>query len=378
MSEPLISIEDLRIKYKDESALLKTVPESIKQYLQLGSDPVLAVDDVSLDIEENEVVSVIGESGSGKTSLGKSIVALQPPTAGRITYRGQDIYELQDRGRIKDTYWNDVRRELQIIHQDATSSLNPYRKLIGILKDPLRRWYPENDEADYRAHVHEMLDTCGLTPPEEYTDRYPHELSGGERQRVSLVRATLAKPDLVFADEPVRALDRSLRIKLMDLMLELKEKLETSFLFVSHSIENARYMAAKADGRLAVMYRGEIVEIGPVTDVIENPQHPYTKVLKWGSLPYDPERAREAVREESPLRQDGDRSSTAAEVPTGCKFYPRCPKAKTTCVDRAPELVATNGNSHRVACHRQVTDDEYWDSEFVDEAGEIKIPGQEG
>jgi peptide/nickel transport system ATP-binding protein len=245
---------------------------------------------------------------------------------------------------------------------------------MGILKDPLQRWYPSMSNADRRERVLELLKACGLTPSQEYEDRYPHELSGGEKQRVALVRAMLVEPDLILADEPVSALDTSLRVEIMDLMLELQEMFETSFVFVSHNLEHARYIANKADGRIAVMYLGEIVEIGPAEEVIRSPKHPYTKVLMWATLPKHPDRAREAIKEDAPLR-----SFDIPEIdapPEGCRFHTRCPKAREACTTRPPELSA-NGDgdgTHAVACYRDLSDHEYWESAPLDADGEYEIP----
>lgn len=370
-ADPLLSLENIEVTFAEESALMQALPEHLKERLGWTGEPVCAVADASLAIGENDLVAVVGESGSGKTTLGKTAVALQKPTAGSVTYRGYDVWEVKRQTRVDDLFYEDVRKALQIVHQDAGASLNPYRTIMASLHEPLNRWFPEMSSADKRERILELFRACGLTPAQEYEDRYPHELSGGEQQRAVLVRAMLLEPDLIFADEPVSALDTSLRIDIMDLMLELQEQFDTSFLVVSHNLEIARYLASKADGRIAIMYLGEIVEIGPAEAVIENPKHPYTQVLKWATLPTHPDDARAAIAAESPLR-DFD-IPDIANPPSGCRFHPRCPKARDACVTETPALDATSGD-HRAACFRERPTHQYWHSDPIDETGELEIP----
>lgn len=371
-TEPLLSLEDLTVEFEDESAVMEVVPEGVKDRFGLGEEPIRAVDDVSLDIGEDEVVAIVGESGSGKTTLGKTAIGLQEPAGGSVNYRGNDIWEVKEQTRMDDIYFEDIRQALQIIHQDPGASLNPYRTIMGALKEPLKRWYPEMSNADRRERLLSLFEACGLTPAHDYEDRYPHELSGGEQQRMTIVRAMLAEPDLVFADEPVSALDPSLRVDLMDLMLDLKERFSTTFLFVTHSLENARYIAGKADGRIAVMYLGEIVELGPVEEVLENPKHPYTQILKWATLPSHPEKARSSLQEEIPLRALD--IPDIENPPSGCRFHTRCPKAREACVEESPDLFSEGGDDNSAACFRALSDHEYWDSDSLGEEGEIEIP----
>jgi peptide/nickel transport system ATP-binding protein len=367
-AESLLSLENVEVTFDEESALMQALPERLKERLGWTGESLRAVDDVSLDIGENDLVAVVGESGSGKTTLGKTAVALQEPTAGTVNYRGYDVWEVKRQTRVDDLFYEDIRKALQIVHQDAGTSLNPYRTLRATLSEPLTRWFPEMSSADKRERILELFRACGLTPALEYLDRYPHELSGGEQQRAVLVRAMLLEPDLIFADEPVSALDTSLRIEIMDLMLELQEQFGTSFFVVSHNLEHARYLASNADGWIAIMYLGEIVEIGPVEEVIENPKHPYTQILKWATLSSHPEKARAALEAESPLRE-----SDAPDIlhpPDGCRFHPRCPKAREACVDEPPKLKAGDSTAHRAACFRDRSTHEYWHSEPLKEAGE--------
>lgn len=371
-NEPVLSLENVAVEFEDESALMEVVPDSVKQRFGWDSMPLRAVDDVSLEVGENDVVAIIGESGSGKTTLGKTAVGLQEPTTGTVKYRDQDIWELKRKNRIDGQRFADVRRSLQIIHQDPGAALNPFRTLISILKKPLRRWYPELTHADCRERILEIFRVIGLTPAEDYLERYPHELSGGEQQRVALVRAVLVEPDLILADEPVSALDPSLRLSLMDLMLELQELFEISFVFISHNIQHARYITSQVGGRIAVMYLGNIVEIGPVEEVIQNPKHPYTRVLLWATLSRHPDVAKSKLQEDPPLRTVD--SPDIANPPSGCRFHTRCPKAREACATTVPELGADEVGTHRVACFRDDSNHEYWSSGFLDDDGEIEIP----
>jgi peptide/nickel transport system ATP-binding protein len=230
-----------------------------------GSETVRAVDDVSLDVYENDVVALVGESGCGKTTLGKTAIGIQRPTGGSVVYRDQDVWDARDWIGDIDIPYGEIRRSLQIVHQDPGSSLNPNRTVQATLAAPLKRWCSDMNPQVRQAQILNLLEHVGMTPPDDYAGRYPHQLSGGEKQRVALVRAMLMNPDLILADEAVSALDVSLRVEMMDLMLELQDLFDTSYLFISHNLSNARYFAGQAGGRLGVMYLGEIVEIGRTT-----------------------------------------------------------------------------------------------------------------
>jgi len=207
-----------------------------------------------------------------------------------------------------------------------------------------------------------MLERVDMTPPEDYAGRYPHQLSGGEKQRVALIRALLMDPDLILADEAVSALDVSLRVEMMDLMLELQDNFDTSFVFVSHDLSNARYLAAHSGGRIGVMYLGQLVEIGPAEQIINNPQHPYTKVLRWATPDLDPENQ----GGEPPVRKLD--IPDPKNPPAGCRFHTRCPEAREVCAEEVPAEYEAD-ELHRVKCFRQVEDHDYWSSpEIVEEA----------
>ncbi len=308
----VLSLEDVEVHFEDNSGSV----------LNPFSEPnvVRAVDGVSLDIHENEVIALVGESGCGKTTLGKTAIGLQRPTGGSVTYRGQNIQDARDgNGEIEIPHW-DIRRSLQIIHQDPGSSLNPNRKVMAILQSPLKKWEKQLSREDRIARVLGLLERVGMAPPEDYAYRYPHQLSGGEKQRVALIRALLMNPDVILADESISALDVSLRIEMMDLMHELQETFNTSFLFISHDFSNARYITEKVGGRIGVMYLGELVEIGPAEQIAQNPQHPYTKSLRWAT----PDFQTMGRADEMPIRKID--VPDPINPPSGCRFHTRCPE----------------------------------------------------
>ncbi|WP_435146102.1 ABC transporter ATP-binding protein [Halobaculum sp. P14] len=344
--EPVVSLNDVSVHFDKRS-------DSLNPFA--SDDTVHAVDGVSLDIPENTVVVLVGESGCGKTTLGKTAIGLQKPTAGTIEYRGQDIWEAR-KGK-GDIPYKEIRRSLQIIHQDPGSSLNPNRVVMASLLEPLRRWYPDLDDEEKRTRILSMLERVGMSPARDYAERYPHQLSGGEKQRVALVRALLMNPDLILADEAISALDVSLRIEMMDLMIELQDLIGTSFLTISHDLSNARYFAEKTDGYIGIMYLGELVEFGPPSEVIGDPSHPYTEVLKWAT----PElHGFDDSGEEMPIRSID--IPDAVNPPSGCRFHTRCPEAREVCTERHPELSFGDDAETTAACFRAMDDEEYWDS----------------
>ncbi|WP_255171451.1 ABC transporter ATP-binding protein [Natrononativus amylolyticus] len=323
---------------------------------------VKAVNQVSLDLHENEVVALVGESGCGKTTLGKTAIGIQKPTGGTVNYRDQDIWAAKDGdGEIP---FEEIRRALQIVHQDPGSSLNSSRTIRASLSAPLKRWRPDLNASERETVVYNLLERVGMKPAEDYALRFPHQLSGGEQQRVVLMRALLMSPDLILADEAVSALDVSLRVEMMDLMLNLQQTFDTSYLFISHDFSNARYLTEKSGGRIGIMYLGHLVEIGPAQEIIHNPKHPYTKVLSWATPPLDPDAAREANATKPPIRDIDIPDPT--DPPEGCPFHTRCPEAREVCTREMPELRDSDNHS-RVACFREEPDHEYWNSEPIDE-----------
>jgi len=349
---PLLEIDDVSVHYRPGGL--------VRRYL--SDETVRAVDGVSLEVEENDVVALVGESGCGKTTLGKTAVALQRPTAGTVRYRGQDVWDAKDGRGDVDVEYSRIRRALQIVHQDPDAALNHTKTVMSALKMPLKKWRSDLEPAERETTIFRLLELLGMEPAQDYANRYPHQLSGGEKQRVVLGRALLVNPDVVLADEAVSALDVSLRVEMMDLMLELQEFFETSYLFISHDLANARYLAKRAGGRIGIMYLGRIVEIGEPEQIIQNPKHPYTKVLRWSSPPLDPEIAERVSGESPPVRRID--VPDPADPPAGCNFHPRCQEAREACRETDPELTdAPDGTT--AACFRQDESHAYWNSPSI-------------
>jgi peptide/nickel transport system ATP-binding protein len=351
--DQVLSLTDVEVHFEQEEGILDFFTDK----------PVVkAVDGVNLDIYENDVVALVGESGCGKTTLGKTAIASQRPTAGTVEYRGQDVWQTKD-GRENGEYSSqEIRQSLQIIHQDPGSSINPNKRVLHSLSTPLKWTDEELSHEDREARIYKMLERVGMTPPQDYAHRYPHQLSGGEKQRIALLRALMMNPDLILADEAVSALDVSLRVEMMDLFLELQDLFDTSFLFISHDLANARYLASKSGGRIGVMYLGEIVEIGTAEQIVENPTHPYTKILQWATPDLDP---RIGGSTEPPVRKID--IPDPVDPPSGCGFHTRCPEAREVCTDAHPELIESESGS-QTRCFRDYSDDhEYWSSPEIED-----------
>jgi peptide/nickel transport system ATP-binding protein len=350
--EPVVSLDSVDVHF-DQGGMLDDL---------MGNDlePVHALDDINLDVPPRDVVALVGESGCGKTTLGKTLIGLQRPTSGSVKYRGQDIWEAREGGPDVDIEYSEIRRSLQIIHQDPGSSLNPNKRVMATLERPLKRWEPGLASEDREARIKRLLQRVELQPVDDYAQRFPHQLSGGEKQRVALVRALLMNPDVILADEAVSALDVSLRVDMMDLMLDLQDEFDTSFLFVSHDLSNARYFAENAGGRIGVMYLGELVEVGPAQELLDNPTHPYTKVLKWATPAMNPEVAEEESAERPPLRRIDIPDAT--NPPSGCRFHTRCPEAREACRAEHPDLYEVGPGGHVAQCFRGDESHEYWES----------------
>ena len=327
MSEPLVKVEDLKVYFPVRRGLLgKTLY-------------VKAVDGVSLEIGRGQIVTLVGESGCGKTTLGKTIAGLIRPTGGRVLYRGRDIW------RMSREEWREYRRSVQIIHQDPYASLNPTKTIFSTLAAFLRRWGVARSRGELVEKASELLEMVGLTPPEDFLWKYPHQLSGGQRQRVVIARAISLRPSMIVADEPITMIDVSLRIGILDLMLDLQRRLGSSYLFITHDFGAARYFTAKGGGVIAVMYLGHIVEMGPAEDVIHDPQHPYTKVLLSAVPVPDPELS----RKKKPIMLRSLDIPSPINPPSGCKFHTRCPYAFDKCSSEAPPLVEVKPG-HYAAC----------------------------
>ncbi|SFL34111.1 peptide/nickel transport system ATP-binding protein [Halogranum rubrum] len=347
-SDSVVSLEDVTVEFGNDGGVFDFFGES---------NPVRAVNDVSLDIGEREIVTLIGESGCGKSTLGKTAIGVQKPTSGSVKYRGQDIWEARNNGKNASISFSEIRHALQIIHQDPGSALNPNQRVITSLSLPLKKWNPDMSRERREERIYALFERVGMTPPGDFLNRYPHQLSGGEKQRAVLVRAMLLNPDLILADEAISALDVSLRVEMMDLMLELQDIFDTSYLFISHDLSNARYIAEKSGGRIAVMYLGEIVEIGTVDEIIDNAQHPYTKALRWATPNLFDDRD---DSDEFPIREIDVPDPT--DLPSGCNFHPRCPEAREVCQREHPGVFQSETGGHQCRCFRADDSHEYWNS----------------
>ena len=324
---PLVEVRDLRVYF------------TVRRGLFGGRGVVRAVDGVSLAIPEGGIVTLVGESGCGKTTLGRAIAGLVKPTSGDILFRGKSIW------RMSRSEFREYRRSVQIVHQDPYASLNPTKNVLQILSTPLLHWGIARSKAEAVEKVVELLEMVGLTPPEEFLRKYPHQLSGGQRQRVVIARAISVNPKLIVADEPITMIDVSLRLGILDLLLDLKRRLGTAYLFITHDFGAARYFTAKGGGVIAVMYLGKIVEMGPAEEVIRNPLHPYTQALLEAVPVPDPEISR---RKRMPPLKSLDIPSPL-NPPSGCKFHTRCPQAMPRCSREEPPLVEAKPG-HYVAC----------------------------
>ena len=320
MTEPLVELRNLT------------------KHFHIGRGQVLhAVDDVSLAIAAREIVGLVGESGSGKSTLGKTVLGLHDKTGGDVVYQGETLP-----AKYKPRDFQRSARMMQMIFQDPYSSLNP-RMTVGEIVGEGLKLHANLAAADIRDRVGEWLRRVGLNP--DHMARYPHEFSGGQRQRIGIARALVLEPEFVVCDEPISALDVSVQAQVVNLLDEIKESLGLTLLFIAHDLSMVRYVS----DRMAVMYLGSLVELGPADRVFFAPKHPYTELLIGANPEPDPrsERAREstAIRGEIP---------SPVNVPPGCRFANRCPKVMDVCKGETPKLIPVRDLDHperMVACH---------------------------
>jgi len=314
--------------------------EHVSRFYGSGSQQVRAVDDVSFTIEPGETLCLVGESGCGKSTTGRMMAGLLEPSEGRVLYGGEDVAKLPEEDKKR------FRRAVQIIHQDPYASLNPIRNVTQILSAPLRRHKLVKSRSELKTKLHELLETVGLTPPEDFLRKHPHQLSGGQRQRVSVARALTVNPEVIVADEPVSMVDVSLRIGLLNILLKLQQDLGVAFLFITHDLAVAKHFSW--EGRIGVMYLGRMVELGSTQRVVREPVHPYTRALISALPEADPELTRNKER----LRPRSPDIPSLLNLPAGCPFHPRCPMYEEGLCDTdrpAEDAVALEG--HLAACY---------------------------
>ena len=301
-------------------------------------EKVQVLSDINLEVKEGEIVAVVGESGCGKTTLGKMIVGIHKPTEGKILYKGKDISKLK-KGDFKD-----YRLGVQMVHQDSFAALNPNRTIFQSLSMPLLQHKIAKNKEEAEKILKEYFAEVGLVPQEQFLYKYPHQLSGGQRQRILLARALSVKPKLIVADEPVSMVDVSLRISLIDLMSKMNKKYNISFIYITHDLATARYIAK--NGRLVVMYLGKIVEMNNIYEAIDNPKHPYFHAL-LSAVPQTVGKRNDGGSASLPLRTLD--MPSIMNPPSGCKFHTRCPYYTEKCEKEEPKLAEYKGGY--VACH---------------------------
>ena len=322
MSAPLVEIRDLK-KYFP-------VTEGIMVHRTVAN--VRAVDGVSFEIRRGETLGLVGESGCGKTTTGRCILQLEKPTAGSIVFDGVDMATLDRNGL------SEMRQRVQVIFQDPYSSLNPRMKIGEIIEEPMRVHGIEPDRKRRRDRATELLTVCGLSP--KMADRYPHEMSGGQRQRVGIARALAMNPEFIVCDEAVSALDVSIQAQVINLLEDLRDEFNLTYLFIAHDLSVVRHLCH----RVAVMYLGKLVELADCDELFDNPLHPYTKALLQAVPIPDPEvenaRDHQVIQGEVP---------SPMNPPPGCVFHPRCVSAVENCGKEAPTLREVK-QGHWVAC----------------------------
>ncbi|HLE09852.1 MAG: hypothetical protein A2504_10955 [Bdellovibrionales bacterium RIFOXYD12_FULL_39_22] len=303
-------------------------------FLQREIATVKAVDGVSFTLKYGETLGLVGESGCGKSTLGRAIMFLERPSAGTILFDGVNLSTLSESDLRKK------RKDIQIIFQDPFSSLNPKMTVFQLLAEPILNFHPKTKKAELEKEVHQLMSDVGLRP--EYATRYPHEFSGGQRQRISIGRALASRPKLIVCDEPVSALDVSIQAQILNLLMDLQEKYNFSYIFISHDLHVVRHTSKK----IAVMYLGRFVELANSEEIFTNPLHPYTKSLLSAipTLDLDHKKKKVVLQGDVP---------SPLNPPNGCHFHPRCPVASDHCSKIVPELKQykdTNGNEHWAAC----------------------------
>ena len=320
-SDHIVEVQDLKVHFPITEGILKRT---------VGYLP--AVDGVSFDLKRGETFSLVGESGCGKSTTALAILRMQAATSGRIIFNGEDITHHSAR------QLRPIRRGIQMVYQDPFGSLNPRMKVGNIIGEPLVVHNLASDKEKHRSRIKELMNLVGLFP--DMADRYPHEFSGGQRQRICIARALALDPELVICDEAVSALDVSIQAQVINLLMELQERLGLTYLFIAHDLSVVRHISH----RVAVMYLGRIVEIADRDELFSNPKHPYTQTL-LDAVPI----ANPDLEARRPHKLIVGEVPSARNPPSGCRFHPRCPQAMPNCREKTPVL-QTAGQG-QVACH---------------------------
>lgn len=321
----LLKLKNIKVTFEKRNGLLSPVTK------------IGAIADLNLDIYPGEIVALVGESGCGKTTLGKVVTGLLKPSAGEVSFNGVSV------SKMTRQQFNEYRKGVQMVQQDSYAALNPTRTIFDSLSGPILEKKIVKSRTEAYDKVCELMKIVELNPPELYIKKYPHQLSGGQRQRILMARAISLNPRLVVADEPVSMIDVSLRISVLNLMSSLNKRLGIAFIYITHDLATARYIAQ--EGRIAVMYLGKIVEVGNVMEVLSNPRHPYLQVLLSAVPIPDPIKAKTA----SLLPLKSIDMPSIVNPPKGCRFHPRCIYAEARCEMEEP-VMRKFGNS-TVACH---------------------------
>ena len=327
--KPLLSIRNVEKHFDISGGLLDQLRFTGGKITRKQS-VVHAVNNVSFDIEEGETLSVVGESGCGKSTLARTVIGLYPPTSGEIYYRGERI------DHLSEAQMRPYRTKKQMVFQDPYASLNPRMKVRQTLEEPVRFHNPKMTPAEVRDRVAGVMEMVGICAA--WADRYPHEFSGGQRQRISIARALVVKPEFIVADEPISALDVSIQAQVLNLMMDLQEKNNLTYLFISHDLSVVEHIS----NRVAVMYLGTLCELATSEELFKNPKHPYTQAL-LSAIPRLGEKGANHIRLSSDV-------PTPINLPSGCVFHGRCMHANERCSREVP-AAQTLSNGTLVACH---------------------------
>jgi oligopeptide transport system ATP-binding protein len=317
---PLLSVRDLRKHFPINGGVMSREVARVH-----------AVDGVSFDLAEGETLGLVGESGCGKSTTGRCILRLIEPSGGEVLFRGEDVTKL-DRGAMRA-----LRRDMQIIFQDPFASLNPRHSIGGIIGEALDIHGLTKSRAEREARIVSLLETVGLRP--DHMRRFPHEFSGGQRQRIGIARALAVEPKLIICDEPVSALDVSIQAQVINLLEDLQERFNLTYLFIAHDLSVVEHIS----NRVAVMYLGRVVEIASSRELYENPRHPYTEALLSAVPIPDPTAKRQRIMLQGDV-------PNPINPPSGCHFHPRCPIAEKRCTQETP-LLRESSQGHFVSCH---------------------------